>query len=147
MSDLTLDLVARYPRPGTAIPGKISFSPDGRLLTYLHAADGGLARVLHAMDVATGATRVLFSPPGAGVTDANVSREEALRRERQRLRETGVTHYAWSETGATLLVPLGGDAWAGPEGNLRVVARGAVDAHLSPDGSRIAFVRNGDLHV
>ena len=147
MKRLTLDDVARYPRPGTAIPGKLSFSPDGRLLTYLHAADGGLARVLHAMDVATGATRVLFSAPGGGVTDANVSREEALRRERQRLRETGVTHYAWSETGATLLVPIGGDAWAGPEGSLRLVARGAVDPHLSPDGSRVAFVRDGELHV
>ncbi|HZN63217.1 MAG TPA: S9 family peptidase [Planctomycetota bacterium] len=147
MPELTLDLVARYPRPGTAIPGKIAFSPDGRLLTYLHAPEGGLARVLHAMDVATGATRVLFAPPGGGVTDANVSREEALRRERQRLRETGVTHYAWSETGATLLVPLGGDAWAGTGGSLKLVARGAIDPHLSPDGSRVAFVRDGELHV
>ncbi len=147
MSQLTLDLVARYPRPGTAVPGKISFSPDGRLLTYLHAAGGGLARVLHAMDAATGATRVLFSPPGGGVTDANVSREEALRRERQRLRETGVTHYAWSETGETLLVPVGGDAWAGPEGSLQIVARGAIDPHLSPDGGRVAFVRDSELFV
>lgn len=147
MLELTLDLVARYPRPGTAIPGKIAFSPDGRLLTYLHASDGGLARVLHAMDVATGATRVLFAPPDGGVTDANVSREEALRRERQRLRETGVTHYSWSETGSTLLVPLGGDAWAGPEGSLTRVARGAVDPRLSPDGTRLAFVRDGELFI
>ncbi|HKB17348.1 MAG TPA: DPP IV N-terminal domain-containing protein, partial [Planctomycetota bacterium] len=147
MPELTLDLVARYPRPGTAIPGKIAFSPDGRLLTYLHAPEGGLARVLHAMEVATGATRVLFAPPGGGVTDANVSREEALRRERQRLRETGVTHYAWSETGATLLVPIGGDAWAGTGGSMRLVARGAIDPHLSPDGTRVAFVRDGELHV
>src|SRR5688572_16338526 len=147
MPELTLDLVARYPRPGTAIPGKIAFSPDGRLLTYLHSADGGLARVLHAMDVASGATRVLFSPAGGGVTDANASREEALRRERQRLRETGVTHYAWSETGATLIVPMGGDVWAGPESGLKRVAKGAIDPHLSPDGSRVAFVRDGELHV
>jgi dipeptidyl-peptidase-4 len=147
MREVTLDLVARYPRPGTSAPGKLAFSPDGRLLTFLHATDGGLARVLHAMDVATGASRILFSPPQGGVTDANASREEALRRERQRLRETGVTHYAWSESGNTLLVPLGGDVWAGPEGSLRLVARGAVDPHLSPDGSRVAFVRQGELHV
>jgi len=147
MPELTLDLVARYPRPGTAIPGKIAFSPDGKLLTYLHSEEGGLSRVLWAMDVATGAKRVLFAPPGGGVTDKNVSREEALRRERQRLRETGVTHYAWSETGSILLVPMGGDAWAGPEGALRCVARGAIDPRLSPDGTRLAYVRDGELHV
>src|SRR5262245_59057993 len=147
MADLTLDLVARFPRPGTVVPGKISFSPDGALLTYLHSEEGGLSRVLWAMDVATGAKRVLFAPPDGGVTDANVSREEALRRERQRLRETGVTHYAWSETGATLLVPIGGDSWAGHEGSLKLVARGAVDPRLSPDGARLAFVRNGELFV
>jgi len=147
MSELTLDLVARFPRPGTAVPGKISFSPDGKLLTYLHSEEGGLSRVLWAMDVATGARRVLFAPPSEGVTDANVSREEALRRERQRLRETGVTHYAWAENGDAFLVPLGGEAWIVSGGTSTLVARNALDPHLSPDGSRIALARDGELHV
>jgi dipeptidyl-peptidase-4 len=147
MPELTLDLVARYPRPGTAVPGKISFSPDGKLLAFLHSEEGGLSRVLWAMDVATGERRVLFAPPAEGVTDANVSREEALRRERQRLRETGVTHYAWAEEGDSLLVPLRGEAWVVSGGTATCAAKGAVDPHLSPDGARLAFVRDGELHV
>jgi dipeptidyl-peptidase-4 len=147
VTELTLDLVARFPRPATVIPGKPAFSPDGRLLTYLFARDGGLARDLWALDVASGERRLFFTPPGEGVTDDNVSRDEQLRRERQRLRETGVTHYAWSDEGATLLVPLRGELFVQRDGAALSIAREAIDPHLSPDGTKVAFVRAGDLHV
>ncbi len=147
MAELTLDLVARYPRPGTVIPGKPGFSPDGRLLTFLFAREGGLARDLWAVDLETLERRVLFTPPGEGVTDSNISRDEQLRRERQRLRETGVTHYEWSDEGRTLLVPLRGELFVQRDGQARSVGRDAIDPHLSPDGTKIAFVRGGDLFV
>jgi dipeptidyl-peptidase-4 len=147
MQELTLDLVARFPRPGMAFPGKLSFSPDGKTLAFLHSRDGSLARKLWGLDVATGVRRILFAPPGAGATDENVSREEALRRERQRLLETGVTHYAWAEEGDTLLVPLRGELWVVTGGKQASVAQGAIDPHLSRDGTKVAFVRDGDLHV
>ncbi|MBI4566271.1 MAG: S9 family peptidase [Planctomycetes bacterium] len=148
MTDLTLDLVARFPRPGTAVPGQLAFSPDGELLTFLHSDRGDLTRVLWAYEVRTGNCRILFAPPAAGVTEDNVSREEALRRERQRLRETGVTHYAWAEQGRTLLVPLRRDVWVLRENESpRCIASRAIDPRLSPDGSRAAFVRDGDLWV
>jgi dipeptidyl-peptidase-4 len=90
---------------------------------------------------------VFFTPPGEGVTDENISRDEQLRRERQRLRETGVTHYAWSEEGNVLLVPLRGELFVQIDGKVKSVARDAADPHLSPDGNRIAFVRKGDVVV
>ncbi len=145
MRQVTLDDVARFPRPGLSGPGKISFTPDGRRVVFLWAEDGGLRRVLWELDPATGRRSVLFDP-GAGVTDANVSREEALRRERQRLRETGVTHYAFSEKGA-LLVPLRGELRLRRGAEDVVLATGAIDPRFSPDGSRVAFVRGGELHV
>src|SRR5438105_637054 len=115
--ELTVEQVARYPRPGTAIPGKIAYAPDGRSVTFLFSERGDLARDLWRLDLATGRREKLFEPPGEGVTDQNVSREEALRRERQRLRETGVTDYAWARGAPVLLVPVRGDLYRVEPGN------------------------------
>src|SRR5437764_378108 len=75
---VTLDDVARMPRPGTTAPEHVSFSPDGRTLTFLAPPPGtaSLARVLWSHDLETGTQDVLFSPRGEGVTEAAVSQEE-----------------------------------------------------------------------
>src|SRR6478752_3895537 len=83
--------VARLPAPGTVVPGAFAFTPDGKALTYLKSESTSLSRVLWRLEVAGGPPRVVARAPGGGDTDANVSREEALRRERQRLRDTGIT--------------------------------------------------------
>jgi dipeptidyl-peptidase-4 len=138
--------VARYPRPGTAIPGRIAYAPDGSSVTYLFSQRGDLARDLWRLDLTTGRRARAFEPPGQGVTDQNVSREEALRRERQRLRETGVTDYVWAEDAPVMLVPLRGDLYrVEAEGAPRLVASGAVDPKLSRDGDRTFFVRDGEV--
>lgn len=146
MKKLTLEDVARFPRPGTAIPGKIAFAPGGKQLTFLHSSRGDLVRELWSLDLATGERRVLFDA-AAGVTDENVSREEALRRERQRLRETGVTHYAWAQDAEVLLVPLRGAVVVVADGKRHTVAEGAVDPHLTRDGRTVGYVRGGQLHA
>jgi dipeptidyl-peptidase-4 len=143
---LTVADVARYPRPGTAIPSQIAYAPDGRSLTYLFSQRGDLARDLWRLDLATGRREQAFAPPDEGVTDQNVSREEALRRERQRLRETGVTDHVWAEAAPAMLVPLRGDLYRVEVGRApTLVASGAVDPKLSRDGSRTFFVRDGEL--
>src|SRR5262245_35514687 len=82
---------ARLPLPGTTVPSAFAFSPDGRSLTYLKSEDASLNRVLWRVDVAGGEPRVIARAPGGGDTDLNVSKAEALRRERMRLRDTGIT--------------------------------------------------------
>lgn len=135
--NLTAQDLARYPRPGTAAPAKIAFAPDGRRLTFLFSEAGGLERALWELDLAGGERRVLVSARGV---DA-LSRDDELRRERQRLRETGVTHYAWAQEAAVLLVTQGGDAIVDGQ----VLARGVVDPQLSRDGQLLAFVRDSEL--
>src|SRR5262245_48080542 len=131
---LTVADVARYPRPGTAIPSRIAYSPDGRSITYLFSPEGDLVRGLWRLDLATGQREVSFVPPGQGVTEENVSREEALRRERQRLRETGVTDYGWAESAPVMLVPLRGDLYRVEPGRTSErIAAGAIDPKLSRD--------------
>ena len=55
------------------------------------------------------AKKQLVVPPNDGDTEENLSLEEKLRRERQRLHATGVTSFFWSSRGSTsirIMVPL-----------------------------------------
>ncbi len=70
---LTLADVARFPRPGTAIPGGVAFTPDGDAVTYLHSEAGSLVRALWEYTIESGERRVLAGPRGE---DEPLSREE-----------------------------------------------------------------------
>lgn len=154
---LPIEEIARYPLPGMNIPGEPAFSPDDRLVTYLHSPEGGLARRLYAFDPQTGRTRLLTDAPGGGTSEQNVSLEEALRRERARQRETGITHYAWSPDGQSVLLPSQGDLWLGEAAAgqaglaLRRLAQGGaqpcLDGRFSPDGAWVAYVQGGELYA
>ena len=141
--------VARLPAPGTVIPGAIAFAPDGKSVTYLKAESASLNRVLWRADVANGQSRVIARAPGSGDTDATVSREEALRRERQRLRETGITQISRAAHAAVAVIPLGGDLYLlkgdGSLDRLTTDSSPELDPKLAPDGSQLAFVRNHEL--
>ncbi len=148
---LTLEQVARYPRPGTVVPGRVAFTPDGRAVTFLQSADGSLVRSLWRHDIATAERRVLAGPDAGTASQNALSREAELRRERARQRELGVTEYHVAEHAdpTVLLVPSpSGVAVARGEGLLRPLpgTAGVEDPRLSPDGRRIAFVRAGDLY-
>ena len=47
---ITLEDVATYPLPGTAVPASLAFSPDNRLVTYLFSGAGSLSQQLYAFD-------------------------------------------------------------------------------------------------
>ncbi|MPZ14160.1 MAG: prolyl oligopeptidase family serine peptidase [Chloroflexi bacterium] len=150
--ELTLDAIAHYPRPGANVPGRLAFSPDSRLLTYLFSERADLIRDLWAMDVATGAKRILVPARTGETTEENVSPEEALRRERQRQRETGVTQYSWAKAADRLLVPSNGQlsvtsSRGEPLRSVAPSAEPAIDARLTPDGQRVVFVRRSELWI
>src|SRR6202049_2948524 len=119
---LTPDLVARFPRPGMAIPGRLRYSPDAKFVTYLFSERGDLVRDLWRLDLASGRKEHWLSPPGEAVTEENISREEALRRERLRLRETGITDYSWAEKASVMLLPLRGELYGWADGAITQIA-------------------------
>jgi dipeptidyl-peptidase-4 len=152
---LTAEDVARYPVPGSNAPVGVGFSADGRWVSFLWSPEGSLRRDLFALDVSSGARRVVLGS-GAGVTESNLSLEERLRRERARDLGQGVTSSSWARNGGPrLLVPQqdGLHVLDAPDfvDWLAVPARvdgvPMLDPGLSPDGSAVAFVADDELYV
>ncbi|KAG6506854.1 hypothetical protein ZIOFF_032186 [Zingiber officinale] len=109
--------IVQYPLPGYVAPSSISFSPDGRLISYLFSLDGTLHRKGFAFEVASRRQEFVICPPdGGGLDESNLSAEEKLRRERSRERGLGVMRYEWKSRSMssscsapgkpTIMVPL-----------------------------------------
>ncbi len=158
-SSLPIQEIARYPLPGMAAPAELKFSSDGRWIAYLYSPEHTLTRRLYAFDPLSQAHWQLVESPSGGQTDANVSLEEALRRERLRRREEGVTQYQWGPGGGgtRLLIPASDGLYvgeveaSGAPAALRKLVDGSqaacLDAQLSPDGEWVAYVQDGEVMV
>jgi dipeptidyl-peptidase 4 len=144
--------VAKRPAPGTVVPGGIEFTHDGKAVVYLKSEANSLDRVLWRADV-DGKTppKVVARPPGTGNTDANVSPEEALRRERMRQVDTGITSAVRAQDADVTVFPLNGDLYlqrgTGPLERLTDTEAPELDPRPSPDGTKVAFVRDRELYV
>jgi dipeptidyl-peptidase-4 len=138
-------------------PRSFEILPDGSGVLFLRSPARSFEGALHFFDVASGQERVLLTAEDLlrGAQE-ELSAEERARRERMRLTATGIASFRVSSDGARLLVPLSGRLFVverariGQEGAIRELtsqAGSAVDPRFSPDGSKIAVVRNGDLYV
>lgn len=152
--NVPLEDVARYPLPGMTQPGALSFSPGDRTITYLVSPERSLRRELWAEDVATGEVTVVAGADG-GATEAELSIEEKLRRERQRELGIGVTRYAWAGEADRLVIPGPGGVEVVDGAGVGAARRtlladtedAVVDPRLSPDGALLGYVSDGEVHV
>jgi dipeptidyl-peptidase-4 len=136
-------------RLGTPIP--LAVTPDGAVL-FRRTPPRAFAADLYELDTKTGAVKTLVTAAELlGTGEEHLSNEEKARRERTRTATRGVVDIDVGDDGRTVMVPLGGKLHLveRPSGARRVVdPRGAAyDPHLSPDATKIAFVRDGDLWV
>ncbi|MGH9293110.1 MAG: DPP IV N-terminal domain-containing protein, partial [Acidimicrobiales bacterium] len=154
---LPFEAIGRLPLPGMAVPAEVAFSPNGAVVSYLHAPDGSLDRRLFVRDLGSlaGEPREVTLTGGARSED-DLNLAEHLRRERARETGLGIQKAVWARDADVLLVPLvdgiqvlRGLSTGGPVAeNVVASAAGDVeDPQLSPDGTRVAYVREGDLYL
>ncbi|MET9802917.1 prolyl oligopeptidase family serine peptidase [Streptomyces sp. NPDC006368] len=142
---------ARTRRFSLGVPGGFAVSPDGARVLFVRTGSGSdtVGRLWLYED---GGERLLADPAAsAGAREEEVPEAERVRRERARVTSTGVVGYASDRDARLAVFTLGGELWAvRTDGGSpwRVPTAGpAVDPRPSPDGSLVAYVTGGALHV
>ncbi|HUS28164.1 MAG TPA: prolyl oligopeptidase family serine peptidase [Kofleriaceae bacterium] len=128
-------------------PAPVAVTPDGAVL-FRRTPARSFAADLFELDTKTGQVKTLLS---ATAGDENLSDAEKARRERSRTATRGIVDVDVSADGRWVMAPLAGqflllDRTTGAKRTLDPKGD-AFDAHLSPDGTHIAFVRDGSMWI
>jgi dipeptidyl-peptidase-4 len=144
-------LHARTRRFTLGVARNFTISPDGARVIFLRSRTGtDPVTCLWEFDVETGEERLLFDP---GLGDETLPPEERARRERLRESAGGVVAYATDSEVTRIVFTLSGELYLFedlPEADSvrgMDTPGGVIDPRLSPDGTRVAYVSGGALHV
>ena len=149
---LTLEaLFGRTPLAGPT-PAQVKLSPDGRFGSFLRlAADDRESQQLWLMDLSRGRAKTLSADlraPAAGEMTA----EEQAERERRRSFAGGITSHHWHPKSERILIVAHGSVFIARVADDSVYAatptgRRQTGIRLSPRGTYLSYVRDGDLFV
>jgi len=137
------------------IPVNAQPTPDGAAVIYLKSGPRDLVQHLYEYDVATHKERELVTPDAllAGKREV-LSAEEKARRERARISVKGFTHFELSRDGSHILLPLNGRLFVVARANGKaggkitpLPGQGWIAPQFSPDGTKVAALKDDDLHV
>ena len=148
---IPIEEIAKFPPPGMSTPVMFAFSPDDSLLTYLYGENQSPIRQLYALDTEKGETRVIQA--SVEPDSADLSLEEQLLRQRQRQLGQGIVRYSWASNRDLIVIPAQSGVYVkeGADSPARLVVSNdegpVLNPTLSPDGSRIAFVRDAEIYV
>lgn len=134
-------------------PASVRVTPDGKSALFLRSEAKDSRQMLFEVDLATGVTKPLLTPEAVlqGAAERLTAAEKA-RLERQRVSARGFTSYQLSADGARLLVTLSGRLYVVERASGRVtqLATGpgaCLDPKFSPDGAKVAYVREHDVYA
>jgi dipeptidyl-peptidase-4 len=155
-SKVTFARMAKLIDPGWNVPRSVQHAPSvgsEQLITFLASEAGDGVMSLFAFDTKTGKSSVMLRPTDLETAPEKLSREEELRRERQRDRSEGITSHIWAKHAKVLVLPKSGDIFVRdfvhePTGSVRRLTKTPdpeIDPKVCDTGERIAFVRKGEL--
>jgi dipeptidyl-peptidase 4 len=127
---------------------------DGRAVLFLRSEARSFVQNLYEFDCQTGRERVLLTAEQvlAG-NEEQLSAAEKAQRERLRLTARGIARFDLSDNGSKILVPLSGRLFvveraSGKSSEVKTASKAfPLDPALSPDASRLACVRDGEIFV
>ena len=132
-------------------PVSPKITPDGKAVIFLRGGPRDPVLRLYEFTIADAKLREILTPEkllqGA---DEKLTAEERSRRERERQSLRGFTSFQLSKDGGKLLVSLSSKLYVITWTDSRVTelpGRNWIDPHFSPDGSAVAAVNGGELHV
>ncbi|HVC05192.1 MAG TPA: prolyl oligopeptidase family serine peptidase [Candidatus Acidoferrales bacterium] len=135
------------------VPRNVAISADGSRVAFLRTRSGAdQATCLWVLDVASGTERLVVDPTAVGGNGAGeIPAEERARRERARESSGGIVRFSADRALRRALFDLGGRLYVVdletqvlteiPTGGV------AIDPHLDPTGTSIAYVERGALHA
>jgi len=135
-------------RSGT--PQSPVVTPDGRAVLFLRAEARKPAQALYKLDIGTSHLTRLCAPDEVFKNPDQLSPAERERRERLRQTATGFTSFELTPDGLSILLPLASHLFVFDRmtGGVRELPVDNVfDPHLTPDGKRVAYVRDNDVRI
>lgn len=127
-------------------PEMVQWSPDGKKISYIVRDDSGEHAELWYLDVATGKPAVLVSEQKLQTLQPPVTN---LKDERKTERRHTVGGYQWAPDSSHLLFDANGQLWLYSTDSRTAVnvSSSAGDSKFSPDGKRVAYIRDHNLFV
>lgn len=126
-------------------------TPDGKTVIYLRGGPRDPVLRLYEYPLPAGPERELLTPAQLlGSAEEELTAEEKARRERARVTLRGFARFDLSKDGTRLLVTLSGKLYVVNRGDLKVTAlpgQNWIDPRFSPDGTAVAAVSAGELHL
>jgi dipeptidyl-peptidase 4 len=150
---LTIERIYSSPSLSGAAMRGVKISPDGQRVTFLQGKESDHEQLdLWEYHIKSGKTRILFDSNDLQAGAEELSDEEKARRERLRLRGTGIVSYHWSDDGSQLIFPQGGDIYHYTMGDKKAkklfsTEAFETDAKFSPKGNFVSYVREQNLFI
>jgi len=151
--ELTIERIYSSPALSGGTIQNLKISPDGARATFLKGKEDDYERLdLWEYNIATGETQKLFDSDNLHSGTESLSDEEKARRERMRLKGSGIVSYQWSQDGRALLFPLAGDLYYFKVGDSKArklinTPEFETDSKISPLGNYVSYIREQNLFV